>query len=543
MHDLQRAATLYRGDLLIDMPPVSPVFDDWAQARRRHLSEKAGSAFSHLTSQLVDARLYGAAIATAHKMVQMDPLSEEYPRWVMRAHDAAGSRARALQHFKDCAKLLRTELGIAPSPETIALAREIEARIDPRHHEPHVGPVAANRNFTEGPSIVVIPFLDLSPDADQNYFADGIVEELTNALSRIKWLFVIARNSAFVYKDRNVDVRQISRDLGARYVLAGSIRKHHNKLRISTQLIEAETARNVWSDRFDGEVAEVFALQDAITESVVGAIEPTLRAEEISRARLKPTNSLDAYDLYLRALPCFYTMTKESFDEAVRLLDEAIAIDPAYMVAKAFAAFARGVRVNQGWSTATDNEIAVRLAREVVDRGGNDPTCLRLAGHVLGYNGKDIPAGLAAIERALKLNPNSSEAHRAAAWLHLYKGESARVHQHVDRAICLSPLEHENGMGHTAKALAHLQADEPERALEECRRALQLMPRYATSYRALIMTLWTLGKDEEARAAAKKLLAISPELTMSQQRRNTPFQDERFRELYHEALNAAGIPE
>src|SRR5450759_3613134 len=224
------------------------------------------------------------------------------------------------------------------------------------------------------PSIAVLPFQNMSGDPEQEYFADGIVEDIITALSRVKWFFVIARNSSFTYKGRAVDVRQVGRELGVRYVLEGSIRKSGNRVRITGQLIEAATGNHVWADRFEGSLEDVFELQDKITETVVGAIEPSLTLAEIRRSSFKPTTSLDAYDLYLRALSHHYAQTRESVDEALRLLDKAIALDPDYAFAKAFAAFIYALQHTQSWTTPDDISKGSRLAHEALVSSRDEPT-------------------------------------------------------------------------------------------------------------------------------------------------------------------------
>jgi adenylate cyclase len=255
------------------------------------------------------------------------------------------------------------------------------------------------------PSIAVLPFQNLSGDPEQEYFADGIVEDIITALSRVRWFFVIARNSSFIYKGRTVDVKQVARDLGVRYVLEGSVRKAGGRVRITGQLIQAETGQHVWADRFDGEVADVFDLQDQVTTSVVAAIEPSLRQAEIDRASRKPTERLDAYDWYLRALPHFYALTREGVDEAVVFLNRAIAIDPHFALAKALAARCYAWRNPQGWAVVPEEEkaTAVRLGREALLDGADDPTVLWMVGFSLWQLRVDPERAVELYDRSLAL--------------------------------------------------------------------------------------------------------------------------------------------
>jgi len=232
------------------------------------------------------------------------------------------------------------------------------------------------------PSLAVLPFQNMSGDPEQEYFADGVVEEITTAISRLPWLFVIARNSSFTYKGRAVDVKQVARELGVRYVLEGSIRKAGNRVRISGQLIDTETSAHIWADHFDGMFNNIFDLQEQVASSVVGAIEPKLRFSEIARASRKPTDSLDAYDLYLRALGQHYKFTPESMREAIELLERAIVLDPSFAPAAALMALCRISQRTQGWHLLSDQERAdvVRLARRAIATGRDDPDALSWAG-------------------------------------------------------------------------------------------------------------------------------------------------------------------
>jgi adenylate cyclase len=262
------------------------------------------------------------------------------------------------------------------------------------------------------PSIAVLPFENIGGDPEQEYFADGIVEEIITALSRMRWLFVIARNSSFTYKRKAVDVRQIGRELGVRYVLEGSVRKAADHIRISSQLVDAATGAHLWTDRFDGRLQDIFDLQDRITASVIGAIEPKLRHAEMERARGKPTESMDAYDLFLRALALHNTRILENSRDALRLLDRAIAIDQHYASAYALAAYCIHRQRLHGWLSMSDPLVAeaVRMARLAAERGQDDPEALWMAGLVLSNTHGDSAYGLPLIERSLTLNPNSANA-------------------------------------------------------------------------------------------------------------------------------------
>ena len=393
------------------------------------------------------------------------------------------------------------------------------------------------------PSIAILPFTNMSGDPEQEYFADGLVEEIITGLSRVRSFFVIARNSSFTYKGRAVDVRQVARELGVRYVLEGSIRKAGSRVRIVGQLIDATTGHHVWADRFEGDISDVFDLQDKVTESVVGAVEPSIRSQEIKQARAKPTSYITAYDLYLRALPHFYSMTREGFAEVRRLTNEALSIDPGFTLAKALGAYIRSISVSQCWHEPDDVRVAVRMAREVLAEAREDPTSLRFAAQVLAYSAKDYEAALTAIERSLYLNPNSAQGYTGGGWVNTHSGRPLVAIGHFERAMRLSPLDPEKGIALSGIGMSHLMLERFEEALQWGETALQEMSNYGSSHRVVICALVGLGRLDEARTAARRLLDAFPTYTLTLQKEINPWRDQAFAERYVDALRIAGIPE
>jgi adenylate cyclase len=394
------------------------------------------------------------------------------------------------------------------------------------------------------PSLVVLPFQNMSGDPEQEYLADGIAEELTTALSRVRWFFVIARNSAFTYKGRAADVRQVGRELGVRYALEGSVRKAGDRLRITVQLVEAEAGRHVWAERFDGDLAEIFALQDRVAEAVAGAIEPSLRAAEVARARAKPTESLDAYDLYLRALPHRYARTSEGGEEALVLLRRAAALDPGFALAKALAAFCHTFRVVQGWEAPGDREEGLRLAREAVACDRDEPATLHCAARALVYLGFDHGAALAAVQRALALNPNSAEVQNTAGLVHNFLCRPTAAIEHFERAIRLSPLDPEMADFFVGFSIAYSMAGRHEEALEFAKNALHEMPNWAVGHRQAITVLSSLGRREEAAAAALRFRQAAPAAArVFADHWRRLYGDQGYAETRIRALREAGLPE
>lgn len=391
--------------------------------------------------------------------------------------------------------------------------------------------------------LVVLPFANMTGDAEQEYFADGITEDLTTALSHLRWFAVIARNSAFTYKGRAVDVRQVGRELGVGYALEGSVRRAGGKVRITAQLCEAETGRHVWAERFDGDLADIFDLQDRVTEAVVGAIEPSLRLAEVERIRARPTESLGAYDLYLRALPHRFA-TREGNDEALRLLRRAIALDPGFVAAKGVLAGLHTVRFAQTWTQEGDIAEAVRCAREVAEGGGeDDPTALAWAGHALAYLARDYDAGLAAADRALALAPNSAQVLLNSGWLRAYVSESETAIPYLQRAMRLSPVDPAMFYISTALSLAYFVGGRYAEALEWARRAVRDRPSYLAGLRLQATSLARLGRREEAAEAARALLAAVPGFTVTKAATYLSLRDPPARELFLGGLRLAGVPE
>jgi TolB-like protein len=395
------------------------------------------------------------------------------------------------------------------------------------------------------PSIAVLPFLNLSGDPAQEYFSDGITEDIITALSRVKWFFVIARNSSFAYKGRAVDVKLVAHELGVRYVLEGSVQRAGDRVRITGQLIQAETGMHIWADRFDGELADIFGLQDQVTASVVAAIEPSLRLAEIDRARRKPTERLDAYDWYLRALPQFYTLTREGVDEALVLLERAIAIDPRFALAKALAARSYAWRNPQGWAADPDEEkaTAVRLGREALQEGGDDPSVLWMVGFAMWQLRVDLERALELYDRSLALNANCAQALALRGWALATAGRLDEATTSLRQALRLSPFDPEAFFTMTALGWTHLMAGRLDEAVKWTSRALRERPAFAPALRFHAVSLVELGRLDEARDAVAHLLRLEPGLTASKLRQRAPIFDAKLMNVFLDGLRKAGLPE
>ncbi len=396
------------------------------------------------------------------------------------------------------------------------------------------------------PSIAVLPFANLSGDPEQDYFADGIVEDIITALSRVHWLFVIARNSSFTYKGGAVDAKRVARELGVRYVLEGSVRKAASRVRIAGQLIDGSTGAHLWADRFEGALEDIFDLQDQMTASVVGAIAPKLEQAEIERAKRKPTESLDAYDYYLRGMASFYQRTREGVSEALRMFYRAIELDPDFASAYGAAAQCYVLRKSYSWMTDRVQEIAetARLARLAVALGRDDAAALSAGGSALAYAVGDLDDGAAFIDRSLALNPNL-----AAAWLdsgsaRIWLGDPDLAIEHLARAMRLSPLDPLIGIMQAATAYAHFFAGRYDVASSWAGMALRERPDSLNSMHIAAASNALAGRLEEARKVLARLRQLDPTLRVSNLRDTLgPYRRPEDVPRLEEGLRQAGLPE
>ena len=395
------------------------------------------------------------------------------------------------------------------------------------------------------PSIAVLPFHNLSGDPEQEYFADGVVEDITAALSRMRWLFVIARNSSFTYKGRAVDVTEVGRDLGVRYVLEGSIRKAANRIRITGQLIDAQTRAHLWADRFEGALDDIFELQDQLAASVVGAIAPELERAEIERAKRKPTESLDAYDYYLRGMANLNLGTRSAIEEALPLFHQAIAIDPAYASAYGMAAWCLFWRKLNGWMTDRAPELAegMRLARRAVELGQEDAVALTRGGHALAHLDGDLEGGIALLERAKLLNPNLVSAWFLGGYLRVHSGDIEDGIAHLTHAMRLSPLDPETYRIHAGIGLAHLYGRRFETAMSWAEKSVRALPGFLFALCILAASQAQAGQKEKARITMAEIRRLHPSFRIAGLLEWLPINRAEDRSTFAEGLRQAGLPE
>jgi TolB-like protein len=395
------------------------------------------------------------------------------------------------------------------------------------------------------PSITVLPFQNLSGDPEQEYFADGVVEDIIAALSRIRWLFVIARNSSFTYKGQTVDAQGVGLELGVRYVLEGSVRKCGNKVRITGQLIDATSGAHIWAERFEGLLDDIFELQDQITQSVVGAIAPQLERAEIERAKRKPTESLDAYDYYLRAMAKLHSGTREAIEQALPMFYQAIELDPEFASAYGMAAWCHFWRKLNAWMVDRPAEIAegIRLARLAVTLGRDDAVALTRGGHALAHLAGEVDGGIALLDRARLLNPNLAPAWFLGGILRALHGETDAAIENLNHAVRLSPLDPEMFRMQVGMALAHFFAGHFDAAADWAEKALGNLPSLLVAA-ALVAASHALdGRMDKADVAMQRLQKLDPSLRLGTLKDWLPIQRPEDFARFVDGLRLAGLPE
>jgi TolB-like protein len=394
------------------------------------------------------------------------------------------------------------------------------------------------------PSIAILPFNNMSGDPEQEYFADGVVEEIITALSRMRWLFVIARNSSFTYKGRAVDVKQVGRELGVRYVLEGSVRKAANRVRITAQLIVAVTGAHLWADRFEGALDDIFDLQDQVTASVVGAIAPKLEEAEVERAKHKPTESLDAYDYFLRGVASLHLWTREGNTEALRRFNRAIEIDSDFSSAYGMAAWCYAERKSERWmlDRARETAEAAALARKAAEVGRDDAIALARGGFALAYVVHDVDAGAALIDRALRLNPNLADAWHFSGWVRVYLGGPELAIEHFAHAMRLNPLDPLTFIMQMGIAFAYFFAGRYDDASSWAEKALREKPDYHPALRVAAASNALAGRMDEAHTAMARSLRLNPTPHISNLKNQIPLRRPEDLARYAEGLRKAGLP-
>jgi TolB-like protein len=393
---------------------------------------------------------------------------------------------------------------------------------------------------SQRPSIAVLPFANMSGDPEQDYFADGISEDIITALSKLRWFFVIARNSSFIYKGKAVDVKHVAHELGVRYVLEGSVRKGGNRVRITAQLIDAATANHIWADRYDGDLTDIFALQDEITEKVVAAIEPKLLEAEGIRSQNRSPDDLSAWDMVIQANSLFWRLTKPETEAAIDVLRQATGRYPNYGPAHSILAFVLLISGYLGWSVPElQLQEATRLANRAAQLDDSDPWAHLALGFV-AFVRRQTNVAVAEFQRALELNPNFAAAHGYLGWTLAFNGQSEEATKHLEEAICMSPHDPQNAIFNTGLAVTHYLTERYAKAVEYSSKSLQQRSAFTAGHRIHVASLAQNGQIDEAREALARLKEMHPGLSIAWIKKNVPYTSKPMTKFL-EGMRKAGL--
>ncbi len=539
---LVRAAALFRGDLLAGMALAEPL-DQLLLPHRQRFRQKALELAERL-SLAADADAGAAGQGLAERLLLLDPAAEEAHRALIRLHLRQGRTTAARRQLELCREALRRELDAAPEPQTEALlARPVAAAAPepappaPAPREPVIG--------RDRPSVIVMPFDNLSGAAD-DYFVDGVVEEVTAALCRVHDFFVVARQTAFTYKGRLVDVRAVGEELGVAYVVEGTVRRGGDRLRITVQLVDAASRKQLWSDRYEGAATDIFDFQDRIAAQVAGAIHPAVRNAEIEVARQRPPGNLRAHDMVLRAHPRIWAQTAADNEAAIGMLRQAVEAEPGYGRAHALLAWCHSQSVVYLWTR--DPAADLRAAAEAVEAApplsGDYPTALAAGGAAISQCLDDLDRAGTFIEAALAQDPNHAWAWARYAWLAIYRDEPDAAIARFERSLKLNPLDPMTFNLRAGIAMAMNAKGQVEEGVRLLREVLHQRPRTPWALRPLAFVLAEAGDMDGARLAIARLREADPSVSIARMRACHPSRNrgERFERMVR-AWRAAGLPE
>jgi TolB-like protein len=537
------AANAYRGELLAGVEVPDDV-EQFVTSHGRSLNDQAQSLAERLSKpDDADDEMLDCAQGLAGRLLQSNPASEEAHRALMRIHLRRGRTNAALRQFEQCKEALRRELGTEPDVESRRLFDSIQSSDSDQKVQPTERSAAAN-GASVYPSIAIMPFDNLGDTSDA-YFADGVVEEITSTLSRIRDFFVIARQSTFTFKGRFVDVREVGRELGVAYVVEGTVRRGGDRLRISVQLVDASSRAQLWSNRYEGATTNIFAFQDQIAAQVAGALTPAIRQAEIEAARRKPPTSLKAYDQVMRAFPKLWGQNASAINEAIPILRDALRIDPQYGRAHALLAWCHALNATYLWTP--DPDCDVEAARRAVDatKGliDDDPTALTAAGAATGFCGDQEGASVL-LQHALGLDPNNAWAWARWGWTGIYRAQPQQALERFEKAMKLSPLDPFAFNTRMGMASVFAYTGRAADAVAIAREVAKRHPEVTWTYRLLAAFAGTAGDMETARWAASKLLAANPDFTIRRYLAIPGFKDMgEYLDQQVQGLRAAGLPE
>jgi TolB-like protein/DNA-binding SARP family transcriptional activator len=562
--------------LLEDLDGITPPFDQWLKAERTRFEDRVRkileTELDRLTEQNAKPEMRAAA---ARRLINFEPTHEGAARGLMKAFAQMGDRAQAIREFERCRQALLTVLDLPPSKETTAVYEAIRVE-SPQVPSPVIseGPIGAKLSETaetglpprspalweikkqsayaavlaseprREPSIAVLPFRNLTDDSAHHFVAEGLVEDLIEALSRVPNFFVISRLSTLAFRNQDRHPRDIGDVLGVRYVLSGSLRVLDDRLRLTIELTDTQLGAALWFSKLDERFADLFEVQDRLSEMIVRKVAPYLHAAEMNRIRVKRPDSFEAYDLFLRAQENMHNTSPTVFATSEALFDAAIAKDPHYAAARAWLAYWHVLRVGQGWSPdpAHDAAQADHFARSAIECNSMEPMAFAVHGHVASYLYKDFDLAFRRFETALSINANAAPAWLWSAAAQSWMGNGSRAIEEINKAMALSPYDPLMYAYSGIAAMAYLVDGQYERAIECALRSLRENRTYTSAYRQLAMALVLAGREDEAQAPARRLLELEPGLTVAGFRRRYPGGASAHADLFCDALARAGIP-
>jgi TolB-like protein len=527
--------------LLEDFDGISPAFDDWLTSERVRFEDRLRTTLENEVNRLIEENAAPELrAAAARKLINFEPTHEGAVRSLITAFVQMGDRAQAIREYERCRISLHTMLDLTPSKETVALYQAMRLMSQTRGAGPNRSPpatietdrpgeegdlVATHANDTaRGPSIAVLPFQDLSAEARHDYAADGLVEDLIEALSRIPTFFVISRLSTLAFRNLDRLPQEIGEALGVRYVLSGSMRITGDRLRLTAELTDTGRGTALWVSKLDEQFFDLLEVQNRLAEAIVGRVAPYLHAAELKRALVKRPERLEAYDLFLRAQENMHNSSRAVFESSEQMFDEAIARDPNYAAALAWRAYWHVLRVGQGWSPdpAHDAKQADHFAQRAVDCDALEPMAFAVQGHVASYLHKDFDLAFQRFEAALRVNPNAAPAWLWSAASHSWIGNGSRAVEEINRATALSPYDPLMYAYNSIAGMAYLADGQYERAVEFGLRSIGENRTYTGSYRTLVLACMLGGREVEAQAHLRQLLKLEPDLTIERFRRRFP---------------------
>jgi TolB-like protein/DNA-binding SARP family transcriptional activator len=576
--DLSNLVLSYSERLLEDLDGITASFDHWLAAERTRFEDRVRKILEAELDRLIQQNAKPEVrAAAARRLINFEPTHEGAARNLMSAFAQMGDRAQAIREFERCRQALLTVLDLPPSKETTAVYEAI--RIDsPPAVAPVIHGVGADSRDTiaagsqagfpagwkierqndpigasffdlshearRGPSIAVLPFRDLTGDPAHDLVAEGLVEDLIEALSRVPNFFVISRLSTLAFRNQDRHPREIGNVLGVRYVLSGSVRVLGDRLRLTIELTDTQLGAALWFSKLDERFLDLFEVQDRLSEMIVRQVAPHLHAAEMKRIRVKRPDSLEAYDLFLRAQENMHNSSRAVFETSEALFDAALAKDPHYAAALAWRAYWHVLRVGQGWSPdpANDATQADRFAQSAIACNSMEPMALAVHGQVASYLYKDFDLAFRRFEAALRINANAAPAWMWSAAAHAWMGNGPRAIEEINKAMALSPYDPLMYAYNAYASIAYLVDGQYERAIECALRSLRENRTYTAAHRLLVIALVLAGRENEARASARRLLELEPRLTVAGFRRRYPGSAASHAELLCDALARAGVP-